>query len=288
MGAELLEDQEVSRLCDECSEATGLDLRRLLTTAGDEELTLTQHTQPCLVLVGVGLSLIARRRGLVPVAVAGHSVGEYCALAVAGVLSPVEAVLAVAARGRLMSDAVPAGLTSLYAVLGLAPEAVTEALADIDEVWPANFNTPTQTVIGGSVEGLERAADRLRRLGARRVLPLNVSAAFHTPFMRPAAARLRAELDRLQWRDPRLPVISNVTGGAHSTGATIPSRMEEQLRSPVNWMACVGSLSALGCDTYLELGPRRALTGMMRELAPAARAVAAGTPAALAEVDAAG
>jgi [acyl-carrier-protein] S-malonyltransferase len=187
-----------------------------------------------------------------------------------------------------MADALPAGTSSMAAVLGLSAEAIEAALAGIEGVWPANYNTPTQTVIAGTTAGLEAATTALQAAGARRIVPLNVSAGFHTPLMAPAAERLRAALERIEWRAPKLPVMANLTGREHQGGDRIPHVMEMQLRSPVRWAACVGSLVDLGCDMFIEVGPKRALTGMMRELAPGAAAVAVGTAAACAELEIAG
>jgi [acyl-carrier-protein] S-malonyltransferase len=177
-----------------------------------------------------------------------------------------------------MAEAAPAGTSSMAAVLGLEAQAVEAALAGMDDAWPANYNTPTQTVVAGTMAGLEVATERLQKAGAKRVIPLNVSAAFHTPLMAPAAERLRAELDRVEWRSPRIPVMANLTGRPHLGGDRIPHVMEMQLRSPVRWAACVAALVEMGCDTFIEVGPKRSLTGMMRELAPNARAAAVGTP----------
>ena len=184
-------------------------------------------------------------------------------------------------RGNAMADAMPAGTSSMAAVIGLHAERVEAALAGMDDAWPANYNTPTQTVIAGTTAGLERASQALQAAGARRVVPLNVSAAFHTPLMAPAAERLRAALDRIEWRAPRIPVMANLTGRQHQGGDRIPHVMEMQLRSPVRWAACVASLVEMGCDAFVEVGAKRALTGMLRELAPDTKAVAVGTPEAV-------
>jgi len=284
MGAELLEDSEISKLCDECSSAAGVDLRRQLTTADDDELRLTQNAQPALCFAGLALTLLLRRRGIQPIAAAGHSVGEYAALACAGSVTAPQVIKAVVERGKAMAEAAPAGTSSMAAVLGLDAQAIEVALAGMNDAWPANYNTPTQTVIAGTTTGLEVATHRLQLAGAKRVIPLNVSAAFHTPLMAPAAERLRAALDRIEWRSPRVPVMANLTGRPHQGGDRIPHVMEMQLRSPVRWAACMASLVELGCDTFLEVGPKRALTGMMRELAPGRTAVAVGTPAAVQEL----
>jgi [acyl-carrier-protein] S-malonyltransferase len=284
MGAELLTDPEVAELCERCSAASDVDLKRLLTTADDEELKLTQNAQPALCFVGLALTLLLKRRGIEPAAAAGHSVGEYAALASSGAVGGPQVVKAVVERGRAMAEAAPAGTGSMAAVLGLDAQAVEDALAGITDAWPANYNTPTQTVIAGTTAGLEAATKKLQAAGAKRIVPLNVSAAFHTPLMAPAAERLRAALDRIEWRSPRIPVMANLTGREHQGGDRIPHVMEMQLRSPVRWAGCVGSLVELGCDVFVEVGPKRALTGMMRELAPGAKAMAVGTPAACMEV----
>jgi [acyl-carrier-protein] S-malonyltransferase len=284
MGTELLEDEEISALCDRCESATGVELRRLLTTADDDELRLTQNAQPALCFAGVALTLLLRRRGVEPFAAAGHSVGEYAALAAAGAVEAPDVIRAVVERGKAMAEAAPAGTGSMAAVLGLEADAIESALQGMDGVWPANYNTPTQTVIAGTTEGLAAATERLQAAGAKRVVPLNVSAAFHTPLMAPAAERLRAALDRIEWRAPRIPVMANLTGRRHQGGDRIPHVMEMQLRSPVRWAACVAGLVDAGCDTFVEVGPKRALTGMLRELAPGRTAVAAGTPNAVEEL----
>jgi [acyl-carrier-protein] S-malonyltransferase len=284
MGTDLLTDPEVSDLCDKCASAANVDLRHLLTSAGDDELRLTQNAQPALCFVGLGLTLLLGRRGIEPSAAAGHSVGEYTALAVSGAVTAPQVIKAVVERGKAMAEAAPAGTSSMAAVLGLDSRAVEVALAGMNDAWPANYNTPTQTVIAGTMAGLEAATKRLQAAGAKRVLPLNVSAAFHTPLMAPAAERLRAALDRIEWRDPRIPVMANLTGRPHQGGDRIPQVMEMQLRSPVRWAACVQMLVELGCDSFIEVGPKRALTGMMRELAPSAASAAVGTPDAVSQL----
>jgi [acyl-carrier-protein] S-malonyltransferase len=284
MGTELLQDEEVSALCDRCESFADVPLRRLLTSADDDELRLTQNAQPALCFVGFSLALLLRRRGIEPVAAAGHSVGEYAALAAGGAIDAPHVIKAVVERGSAMAEAAPAGTTSMSAVLGLDAQAVEVAIAGMNDAWPANYNTPTQTVIAGTTSGLEVASRRLQVAGAKRVIPLNVSAAFHTPLMAPAAERLRAALDRVEWRAPRIPVMANLTGRPHQGGDRIPHVLEMQLRSPVRWSACVGSLVDLGCDTFVEVGPKRALTGMMRELAPGRAASAVATPHAVQEL----
>jgi [acyl-carrier-protein] S-malonyltransferase len=282
MGTELLADTELAALCSRCS--TEIDLHHLLTEADEEELKLTQNAQPALCFVGIGLTLLLRRSGIEPAAAAGHSVGEYAALVAGGALSPEEAIYAVVHRGRAMAEAVPAGETSMAAVLGMAQEAVVEAIAGIDRCWPANYNTPTQTVIGGSLPALDAATEALTAAGARKVVRLNVSAAFHTPFVAPAADRLREVVGHLAWTDTRFPVAANLTGAPYPKGANFAEMLERQLKSPVRWSECVLSLSEQGVTDFVEVGPGRALRGMMKELAPSAGAYPAGTPAAISEL----
>lgn len=281
MGAELLEDAEVARLARECGDAAGIDLVHLLTAAGEDELRLTTNAQPALLFVGVALAQLLARRGLAPSALAGHSVGEYTALCVAGALTPQEAVRAVVERGRAMAQAAPPGTSSMSAVLGLDAAAVETALIGVPDVWPANYNTPTQTVIAGTMLGLERASERIKAAGARRVVPLNVAAAFHTPLMEPAGATLRSTLDTLRWRPPTVPVVANLTAEPYQEASAISAGLERQLSSPVRWADSMGWLTASGCDTFWELGPKRALTGMMKELAGAASCVPVPTPSAV-------
>jgi [acyl-carrier-protein] S-malonyltransferase len=281
MGRELLEDAEVSELCDQCAEHAGIELRRLLTDADDEELKLTQNAQPALLFVGVGLSVLLRRRGLEPAAAAGHSVGEYTALCVAGAVDPEAATRAVVERGMAMSQAAPPGTTSMIAVLGLPADQIETALIGVPDVWPANFNTPTQTVVGGTMLGLERASERLREAGARKVVPLNVAAAFHTPLVASAGDYLRGALSVIEWRLPAVPVVANLTAEPYSDPSAIPMSLESQLSSPVRWADGVRKLAELRCDTFIEVGPKRALTGMMKELVPGAFAAVVGTPQAV-------
>jgi [acyl-carrier-protein] S-malonyltransferase len=281
MGAELLEDPEIADLAARCSQAAGTDLARLLTEAGDDELRLTTNAQPALLFMGVGLARLLARRGLRPAAVAGHSVGEYTALCVAGAVEPEAAVRTVVERARAMAEAAPPGTSSMTAVLGLDSQAVETALIGVPDVWPANYNTPTQTVIAGTMLGLQRASERLSEAGARRLVPLNVAAAFHTPLMQPAGAALRGALDVAGWRQPEVPVVANLTAEPYRDAAGTPAALERQLSSPVRWADCVRRLVELGCERFVEVGPKRALTSMMRELAPGCEAWPASGPRAV-------
>lgn len=284
MGSDLLRDGEISRLCESCSAAAQVDLRHLLTDASDDELRLTQNAQPALCFTGIGLTILLRRRGIEPGAAAGHSIGEYTALCAAGAISPEEAVKLVVQRGKAMAEAAPPGTSSMIAVLGIGPELIESALKGVPEVWPANYNTPTQTVVGGTTLGLERATERLLEAGARRVIPLNVSAAFHTPLMAPAAGLLGGALRAVPWREPQIPVVANLTAEPYPAAELIGPGLEAQLRSAVRWADSVRRLAAGGAEVFIEVGPKRALTGMMKELVPGAFAATAGTPQAVEEL----
>lgn len=278
MGAEVLEEPEIAELAERCSAAARIDLSRLLTKADDDELRLTTNAQPALLFLGVALARLLERQGIRPDAAAGHSVGEYTALCVAGALDPEEAVLTVVERGRAMAEAAPPGTGSMSAVLGLSSHAVETALIGLPDVWPANYNTPTQIVIGGTMFGLQRASVRLKEAGARRVLPLNVAAAFHTPLLEPAGGVLRGALDAATWKAPTMPVVANVSAEPYRDAQAIPAALERQVSSPVLWASCVRRLASLGCDSFIEVGPKQALTGMMRELVPEAAAYSISTP----------
>jgi [acyl-carrier-protein] S-malonyltransferase len=284
MGSETLADEEMSALCDDCERISGVALRHLLTEADDDELRYTYNAQPALLFMGVALARLLKRRRIEPDAGAGHSLGEYTALCVAGAIDAPEAVALVHERGLAMAEAAPPGTTSMAAVLGIGPAAVSQALNGLADVWPANFNTPTQTVIAGTAAALDGATKKLQEAGARRVLPLNVSTAFHTPLLAPSARRLRAALDAVAWRKPGFPVVTNLAAKPYSDPAEIPELLEQQLRSPVRWADCVQALGSLGCDVFVEVGPKRALTGMMRELAPGATALSVSAPATVDEL----
>src|SRR2546430_13950904 len=176
MGSETLEDAEVWALCDRWAAQAGIDLRHLLTTAGEDELRLTQNAQPALCFMGIGLTRLLRRRGLDPSAAAGHSVGEYAALAASEAVDAASVIKAVVERGKAMADAAPAGTSSMAAVLGLDAGKIEAALAGMNDAWPANYNTPTQTVIAGTTTGLEVATQRLQLAGPKRIIPLHAIA----------------------------------------------------------------------------------------------------------------
>jgi [acyl-carrier-protein] S-malonyltransferase len=272
MAADLAERFVVARdTLAEADEALGFELSALMAEGPIEKLTLTTHTQPAILAHSVAVLRLLKNAGIdEPVAVAGHSLGEYSALVCAGALSFADALRIVQKRGRFMQEAVPAGLGTMAAVIGLESQRVTEVCEQLSNedalVCAANFNDPTQTVIAGHKAAVEAAMPVLKEAGARRVLSLPVSAPFHCSLMSPVQKRLDGELQVIDISDPRLPVIANVDALAHSKGMHIRHRLVEQVCAPVRWVDCVHALRSAGASELLELGPGRALAGMVRRI----------------------
>jgi [acyl-carrier-protein] S-malonyltransferase len=250
--------------------AEGLDLAAALG-GSDEDLRPTEIAQPALLFVGLVLA-DALPDSLDVVGVAGHSVGEYAAVSVAGAFTPEDAMRLVIARGSEMS-AMTQG--TMAAIIGLDADTVA---AVCDEVRSAgeivvigNLNAPAQVVISGSVPGVERAAGLARERGARRVVPLNVSGAFHSPLMAPAAQRFAQRIDDTPRHQLRVPVVCNVDAAAVSESDELPSRLARQLESPVRWVDCVHALVGLGAEVLVEVGPGSVLSGLARRIVPEVR-----------------
>jgi [acyl-carrier-protein] S-malonyltransferase len=248
-----------------------------------ERLDDTRQTQPCLLTTSIAaLRAYEERVPLAPAAVAGHSVGEYAALVAAGVLGFPAALRLVARRGELMADVGDDG--AMAAVLGLdraTVAATVETVASPADLVVANDNAPGQVVISGRRDAVTTASDALRAAGAKRVLPLPVSGAFHSPRMAAVADRLAEAFADEEWRDARVPVLSNVTAEPETDAGRIRNLLAEQVRSPVEWVACVERLVADGVDEVVELGAGSALVGMVKRIAPEVRAVAVSDPAGL-------
>jgi [acyl-carrier-protein] S-malonyltransferase len=269
MAAGLLDHPLAGTLIDVAA-AEGVDLVAALA-GSDDDLRPTAIAQPALLLVELVLAA-ALADDLEIVGVAGHSVGEYAAVSVAGAYRPADAMRLVVRRGREMA-AMTEG--TMAAVLGLEAAAVEDACAavrsDGEVVVVANLNAPGQVVISGTTNGVERAGALARERGARRVLPLNVSGAFHSPLMAPAAERFAAVIDAAPRHELRLPVVCNVDGAAVEHARELPSRLGRQLESPVRWTDCVAGLAALGAEVLVEVGPGAVLTGLARRIDPAIR-----------------
>jgi len=251
-------------------EALGERLSQLCFEGPAEALTLTANTQPAILAVSAAAEAAWSARAGAPSHVAGHSLGEYSALVAARGLTLPDAVRAVRARGRFMQEAVPEGQGAMAAVIGLEPSTVTRLCAELagaDVLAPANFNSPEQTVIAGHARAVERAMPRFREAGAKRVLPLTVSAPFHCALMAPVVPRLRPVLESLTIGELRAPVVSNVEARPNADRARVVPLLLEQVTSPVRWVECVQAMVAAGVTRMVELGPGRVLTGLVKRIA---------------------
>lgn len=281
MGRALAEAEPVAaEVLRHADEILGFPLSRIMAEGPDEELTATRNAQPAILAHSVAVLRVVEDR-LGPVAyAAGHSLGEFSAYVAAGTLSFEDALSAVRLRGSLMYDTGVERPGGMVAVLGLDDEVLSEVCARVDKgiAVPANFNAPGQIVVSGDLEGVEQLMELAKDAGARKVIPLNVSGAFHSPLMEPAADGLRNRLDTLEFRDPAFPVVSNVTAEAVTTGSDARELLVEQLTSPVRWSASIGRMVELGVDRFVELGPGKVLNGLNRRNAKGIPTVSVGEP----------
>ncbi|MFT8708011.1 MAG: ACP S-malonyltransferase [Sporolactobacillus sp.] len=276
MGSDLLaQSAEAKKKFSAADTRLGYALTDLIMNGPEDQLTLTENTQPAILAVSCILYDALRLHGLSPDYVAGHSLGEYSALYAAGVFSFEDAIFAVRQRGLLMEQAVPAGAGTMAAVLGLAPdalEAICQKLSSEGQaVQLANLNAPGQIVISGSAAGVSQASALANAAGARRVVPLAVSGPFHSSLMKPAAEAMRAVLANLRIHDAQIPVIANCSADAETEASIICDNLISQLYSPVRWVESVERLKAAGVDTYIEVGPGRVLSGLIKKIHRGAR-----------------
>ena len=272
-------DHESWELVTEASDVSGRDVAHLMLDADADELKDTRNAQLMTFVSSLMVLDAVERLGIEPSLCAGHSLGEYTALAAVGALSFDEGVRLVCERAEAMHDAGLDNPGTMAAVLGLDDDQVEVAcrLADSD-VWVANFNAPGQIVIAGSPDGVARAADEAKKLGAKRVMLLQVAGAFHTPYMAGARDRLRKAIAEAHPRDTDVAVVSNVDALAHNQGSEWASLLSAQLTSPVRWKHCLLTLEAAGVTEYAELGPGGVLTGMTKRSVDAARTISVATP----------
>jgi [acyl-carrier-protein] S-malonyltransferase len=272
-------DHDSWELVDEASEVVGRDVGKLLLDADADELRDTRHAQLTTFVSSLMVLDAVERLGIDAGFCAGHSLGEYTALAATGALGFQEGVVLVCERAAAMHDAGAARVGTMAAVLGLDDDQVEVAcnLAD-DEVWVANFNAPGQVVIAGAPDAVEAAGQHAKGLGAKRVMPLQVSGAFHTAFMAPARDRLREAIAAADIRDAEIPVVSNVDAKPHDRGGEWTSLLSAQLASPVRWKHSLQTLSSLGVTQFAELGPGGVLTGMAKRSVDGARTISVATP----------
>jgi [acyl-carrier-protein] S-malonyltransferase len=291
MGRDLYDKYPAARaVFDEADEALGFALSKLIFEGPEETLKLTEHTQPAILTASIAagrvLSEALAVRGIAPKMAAGHSLGEYSAHVAAGTLSFADAVRAVRLRGRYMQEAVPAGEGAMAAILGLEPrwiEVICEQVADqltplpkspeaagfnakLAVVSAANLNSPGQTVISGAVAAVERAAALCKDAGAKRTVMLPVSAPFHCALMQPAQDALARDLAGLEFRDPAFPVAANVNASLVTTGNAAREALIKQVTGAVRWVDCIELLKGQGATHFVEVGPGRVLSGLMKQI----------------------
>jgi [acyl-carrier-protein] S-malonyltransferase len=274
MGKELLGTSGAARkVFEEADSALGFALSRLCLEGPEEELKLTANTQPAILTHSIAAfrDLEARfpERLVGAAFVAGHSLGEYSANVAAGALSFSDAVRVVRLRGTFMQEAVPAGVGAMAAIVGLPPEEIEAACREAAQgevVSPANFNSPEQTVIAGHAAAVARASAACTARGAKRAIPLPVSAPFHCALMAPAREKLRPHLEKVSFEKARIPVVTNVDARAESDAASLRDALFRQVDSPVRWVDSVRHLAAFGVDRALEIGPGNVLAGLVRRI----------------------
>jgi [acyl-carrier-protein] S-malonyltransferase len=268
MGKELYENYEAAaEVLDEADQILDFDLKEMIFNGPEEDLNNTKNTQPAIYTVSAMVKAVLNENGLQAAAAAGHSLGEYSALYAAGVLSFEDGLKLVRRRGELMDQADPDGKGTMAAVIGLADEEVEAVLAEIDGiVTVANYNSPGQVVISGEVEAVGAAEKELAEKGAKRVIPLTVSGAFHSPLMEPAREELKSTIEAVDFNDARIPLIANVTADYVKNSSEIKDALIKQLDNSVRWVETIARFKEEGYEDYVEVGPGRVLKGLMRRI----------------------
>ncbi|MDF2065980.1 ACP S-malonyltransferase [Bacillus sp. Cr_A10] len=271
MGQQFIENDPTSKKYYELAdEVLGFSLSNIMLEGPAEELTKTFHAQPALLTTSTMIAKKLTDAGISPAYTAGHSLGEYSALVASNVISFEEAVLLVHQRGLYMNEAVPAGEGAMAAILGLDKEALTEVTNEVSKsgeiVQVANLNCPGQIVISGTVAGVESASAKAKEAGAKRAIPLVVSGPFHSELMRPAAQKLDAAISAVTLHDTKTPVISNVTALPVTEASSIKNLLVEQLYSPVRWEESVEKMLELGVNVFIECGPGKVLSGLVKKI----------------------
>jgi [acyl-carrier-protein] S-malonyltransferase len=287
MGRDLYGNFPVARaVFDEADEALGFPLSRLIFEGPEDQLKLTEHTQPAILTVSVAAARVLAERGVQPVFAAGHSLGEYSAHVVANTLTFADAVRAVRSRGRYMQQAVPPGEGAMAAILGLSAPLISEICSQVSDqltplpttpeaqdfsaktavVSPANLNSPDQTVISGAAAAVQLAADRCKEAGAKRTVMLQVSAPFHCALMQPAKDALAKDLESIAFGDPIVPIAANVDARLVTRGPDSRDCLIRQVTGAVRWVECIQLLIAEGATHFIEVGPGKVLCGLMRQI----------------------
>ena len=254
----------------EASQVLGYDLWELVQNGSQEDINLTERTQPLLLAASVAVWRVwQEKNGAQPALVSGHSLGEWSALVCAGVVAFKDAVKLVQQRGKFMQEAVPAGQGAMAAIIGLDDELIIEACNNAEQgevVSAVNFNSPGQVVIAGTAAAVDRASALCKEAGAKRALPLPVSAPFHTSLMRPAADRLAEQIAATVFNAPQIPVVHNVTAQTETNPEKIKSLMIEQIYNAVRWVECVDTMSEAGISVVIECGPGKVLSGLNKRI----------------------
>jgi [acyl-carrier-protein] S-malonyltransferase len=279
MGRDLAEKFTVARdTFAEADAALGYSLSKLCFEGPAEQLKQTEFTQPAIFAVSMAAYRVLASRGVEPQIAAGHSLGEYAACAAAGVMGFADAIRALQSRGKFMQEAVPEGQGAMAAILGMDADAVRSvceaAAKETNEVVsPANLNSPEQTVISGSAAGVARASELAKEKGAKKVVPLQVSAPFHCALMQPAQERLADVLNKIEVHDPRFAIVSNVTADVTRRGGRERDLLIEQVTAPVRWVESMRSMVDAGASTFVEVGPGKVLSGLLRQIDRALKCV---------------
>ncbi|OWV38014.1 [acyl-carrier-protein] S-malonyltransferase [Bacillus spizizenii] len=283
MGKELYEQVPAAkRLFDEADETLETKLSSLIFEGDAKELTLTYNAQPALLTTSIAVLEKFKESGITPDFTAGHSLGEYSALVASGALSFKDAVYTVRKRGEFMNEAVPAGEGAMAAILGMDAEALKQVTGKVTEeghlVQLANLNCPGQIVISGTAKGVELASEQAKENGAKRAIPLEVSGPFHSELMKPAAEKLKEVLEFCDIKDAGVPVISNVSADVMTEKAEIKEKLIEQLYSPVRFEESINKLIAEGVTTFVEIGPGKVLSGLVKKVNRRLKTIAVSDP----------
>ncbi|MCY8189424.1 ACP S-malonyltransferase [Bacillus spizizenii] len=283
MGKDLYEQVPAAkRLFDEADETLETKLSSLIFEGDAKELTLTYNAQPALLTTSIAVLEKFKESGITPDFTAGHSLGEYSALVASGALSFKDAVYTVRKRGEFMNEAVPAGEGAMAAILGMDAEALKKVTDKVTEeghlVQLANLNCPGQIVISGTAKGVELASEQAKEDGAKRAIPLEVSGPFHSELMKPAAEKLKEVLDSCDIKDASVPVISNVSADVMTEKAEIKEKLIEQLYSPVRFEESINKLIAEGVTTFIEIGPGKVLSGLVKKVNRRLKTIAVSDP----------
>lgn len=266
MGKDFYENSESARaVFDRASEILDLDMKELCFEENDR-LDLTEYTQAALVTTCLAMTKVVSEHGIRPDVTAGLSLGEYCAIAIAGGMSEEDAIRTVRKRGILMQNTVPAGEGAMAAVLGMEASAIEEVIEDIEGVTIANYNCPGQIVITGVTAGVEDASEKLKAAGAKRVVMLNVSGPFHSPLLKSAGEELLKELENVEIHKLEIPYVTNVTAEYVQNEEEIKGLLGQQVSSSVRWEQSIRKMIEEGVDTFVEIGPGKTLAGFMRKI----------------------